>query len=80
MNQFKITLDEHTDNFVCIEELVLKQLVDALESKDELQRTSILSKLDNSPIYNSYSGLVLTHHFTVHVKSLRGEQGWYLEW
>ena len=51
MNQFKITLDEHTDNFVCIEELVLKQLVDALESKDELQRTAILSKLDNSPIY-----------------------------
>lgn len=51
MNQFKLTLDEHTDKFVCIEELVLKQLVDALESKDELQRTSILSKLDNSPIY-----------------------------
>lgn len=51
MNQFKITLDEHTDNFVCIEELVLKQLVDALESGDELQRTTVLGKLDNSPIY-----------------------------
>ena len=51
MNQFKITLDEHTDNFVCIEELVLKQLVDALESKDELQRTTVLDKLANSPLY-----------------------------
>ncbi len=51
MNQFKITLDEHTDNFVCIEELVLKQLVDALESRDELQRTTVLDKLENSPLY-----------------------------
>ena len=51
MNQFKITLDEHTDNFVCIEELVLKQLVDALESIDELQRTTVLDKLENSPLY-----------------------------
>jgi len=51
VNQFKITLDEHTDNFVCIEELVLKQLVDALESRDELQRTTVLGKLENSPLY-----------------------------
>ena len=51
MNQFKLTLDKHTDKFVCIEELVLKQLVDALESKDELQRTAVLGRLEDSPIY-----------------------------
>ena len=55
--EFKFTLEKHTHKFVCIEELILKELVDTLESmytvekKDEIQRNIILAKLENSPIY-----------------------------